>query len=346
MTDQFLPAIIAFMKAKKAGHPWKDKGGKFSTEESDEDGQPHHFTGRFTTKQKPGWKKITYVDAKVTFSYDKESKRWMLGGKPASDEDDQFLKHYVTPPSWERVQINADPKGNTAVIGYDKKGKRQYRMFDHQKKAAAAEKFDRLKDFAKALPGIREAVKRDLASSDEKTRMQAAVVYLIDRTAFRVGGEGDGLAEKKAFGASTLLGSHVKIKGDTVTFDFTAKKGVQVQKSITDAEFAKAMRKLVSGVKAKDRIFPESLANDKKVRVYLKRISKDDFSPKDFRTYHGTAVALKALSGKKIPSNDDELKQLQKEVSKVVAEHLGNTPSVAFSAYIDPAVWKKFTPKG
>ena len=257
---------------------------------------------------------------------------------PSSAEDKQRLKDLKIPPAWKNVRLNPNPNGALQAVGTDVKGRTQYRYSAEHSAEAAAEKFARLQEFNEALPSLREKISEDLSSDDPDTREAASVLYMIDKTGFRIGSDSDTGADKKAFGASTMLAKHVKVNGDKTTFKFTGKKGVQVRKTVEDEQLAQILseRKEQGG-----RLFSTS---DKKVRDYMSSRAKG-FSPKDFRTWHGTAEALKAISKMPKPKDAKAFKASQKKVGKIVSDFLGNTPTVALASYIDPAVFSKWRDK-
>ena len=233
------------------------------------------------------------------------------------------------PPAWQDVWVNKDPQGKIQVTGKDTKGRKVYIRSVKYCEEKSAEKFARLKDFTKAFPTLVDKIKKDM-----KTSPEAQCLYLISQTGFRIGGEGDTKAEKQAYGASTLLGSHVQIKGTELLFDFIGKKGVRIQQAINDPKIVN-----VIGQRSKnERLFD---TNPVQVRDYLHSID-GNFKVKDFRTYMGTTTALKYISMLPKPTNDKELKKAILEVCKAVAAKLGNTPAVAKSAYIAPECWQQW----
>lgn len=236
------------------------------------------------------------------------------------------------PPSWTDVKINPDPKADLQVIGVDRKGVTQYRYSKEHSKKSDAEKFARLKDFDRALPKLRKKISRDIGRSQE-----AQILYLIDKTGFRVGSEKETFAEEKAYGASTLLGQHVIMKGDRMSFKFTAKKGQKVRKTVKD----KILAKIIAKYKREDDT-PLFQADHNQVRNYLKGVIGDDFSTKDLRTWHGTNLALKEIEKHATPQSKRDYQKQRKAVAKVVSKWLGNTPDVALGAYIAPEVFSRW----
>lgn len=268
-----------------------------------------------------------------------ENKQWVSNAGPMSAEDQARMDAMVVPPAWTDVHLNPDPNGALQVRGKDAKGRDQYLYSAAHSEAAAAEKFARLQDFNQVVPGVRAAA---LAQMQDKSlpkgeRDTAAALYLIDQTGFRIGSTADTQAEKQAYGATTLQASHVTINGAQIDFAFTGKKGVEISKTIDNRALASYLRPAVA---RGGSLFETSPSQ---VRALLKSSAgSDDFKVKDYRTWHGTALAIQTISGMPKPTTDRAYKTQRLAVGKVVAAHLGNTPSVALSAYIDPSVFKEW----
>lgn len=238
------------------------------------------------------------------------------------------------PPAWTDVKLNNDPNGSPQVIGKDSKGRTQTLYSAEHSQRAAAEKFARLKEFNEKLPGMRKQMDADFNGSDPKKRECAAVLKLIDKTGFRVGSERDTGGDKEAFGATTLTAAHVKVSGNKISFSFTGKKGVSQNHEVTDSQLASFIG---SKVKSGGQIFDVS---DSQVRSYLKELpGASNFKVKDFRTWNGTYKALGMIKTMPKPTTPKEFQSSQKKVAEYVSKHLGNTPSMALKAYIDPTVF-------
>jgi DNA topoisomerase-1 len=234
--------------------------------------------------------------------------------------------------------VNPDPEGALQAVGRDTKGRTTYRYSAEHTAARAAQKYDRARDFEKVLPALRRQVDKDLHSKDDDVRENAEVLYLIDKTGFRVGGENE-LADVKAFGATTLQSRHVRVDGDKVSFKFVGKKGVEITKTLRDKKLAEIITARKDGSQRKDPLFPTS--NDQRVRDYMKEHAKD-FTPKDFRTRHATAMALDLVNKIPKPTTKAAFKKARNQVGEEVASFLGNTRTMALGSYIDPTVFKKW----
>lgn len=274
----------------------------------------------------------------TALTHDPKKKTWRdAEGKEVSEHDLERLRKLGVPPAWVDVRLNPNEVEALQAVGRDKKGRMQYKYSAEHSEKAAAEKFARLKEFNEALPGIRAAIESDLASPDTQPadREAALVLRLIDRTGFRIGSDDDTGAEQQAYGATTLMAEHVSVTGDRISFKFVGKKGVTIEKVLDDAMLA---REIGARVAVGDRLFNTT---DAAVRDYLHKRG-GDFKVKDFRTWNGTSRALREIEAMPEPTTEKEFKKAQLAVSKVVAEHLGNTPTVARQSYIDPAVWGRW----
>lgn len=256
--------------------------------------------------------------------------------RPASEKIAGRMTALRVPPAWTDVQLSADVNAALQAVGLDSKGRMQYRYSAEHAAKQAAEKFDRLKAFNSKLPEIRKKIVADMKSADPAKKEAASVLRLIDKTGFRHGSMKETGAKIKAFGATTLRAEHAIIVGDKVTFDFVGKKGVNIVKTVEDKELARMLKPRVA---QGGQLFD---VTDAGLRDYLHQIGGKQFKVKDFRTWNGTDKALQKIYRMEMPTTEKQFLESQKEVCKAVSEHLGNTPAVAKSSYIDPAAWRKW----
>jgi DNA topoisomerase-1 len=242
------------------------------------------------------------------------------------------------PPAWTDIWITTNPKSPIQAIGRDSKGRRVYLYTAEHMGRATVAKFSRLKAFGKVYPTLIKKVGQDIKISEE-----ALVLYLISKTGFRIGSNSETLATVKAFGASTLRCSHVKVEGDKLSFDFTGKKGIQVRKVLKDAFLARDIGGRCVG-SADQKLFKTT---DDEIRAYLHSIpGGSGFTVKDFRTYLGTLTAFRKIKTMPVPRNRSEFKRYRKEVGETVARELGNSTKIALNSYVSPevfCVWESST---
>ena len=78
------------------------------------------------------------------------------------------------------------------------------------------------------------------------------------------------------------------------------------------------------------------------VNAYLREITGDDFTAKDFRTWAGTVMAALALQADGLPDGKAAQKRAMNTAIDQVAGALGNTRAVCRKAYVHPLVFDAF----
>ena len=203
-------------------------------------------------------------------------------------------------------------------------------------------------EFARALPGLRRAAADDLGMSElTRPRVLACAVRLLDLGFFRIGTEGYA-EENQTYGLATIHKEHVTLQGDTVTFDYPSKTGKPRVQSVVDPQVAEVVRAL----KRRRGGGPELLAykHDRRwvdvkspdINAYIKEITGEDFSAKDFRTWGATVLAAVALAVSPARDTTTARKRAVTRAVKEVAHSIGNTPAVARASYIDPRVFDRY----
>ena len=245
------------------------------------------------------------------------------------------IRALVIPPAWEEVWICPWPTGHLQAVGFDARGRRQYRYHDRWRARRDAEKFEHMVAFARALPGLRERC-RQLVAGDGLTRERvlACAIRLLDLG---------------FFGLATLCKEHVTLgDGDTLTFDYPAKSGKRRVQTISD----EAVFAVVSALKRRRTGGPELFAWKEKgrwvdvrssdVNDFVKELSGGEFTAKDFRTWAGTVLAAVALA---VADGATSRTGRQRAVSRAyqeVAHYLGNTPAVCRKSYVDSRVVDRY----
>ena len=271
-------------------------------------------------------------------------------GARISDPDVvERIKSLAIPPAWEDVWICSDPSGHIQATGVDAKGRRQYRYHDEWRAARDREKYDRILQFAGRLPQMREQVAKDIALDGmPKDRVLACAVRLLELGFFRVGGEAYA-EENDTYGLATLRKEHVRVRGELLEFDYDAKSGQRRQCQVADPEVRAVITTLRRRRAAPDaellaykdgRDWVDIRSSD--INEYVQRLVGDDFSAKDFRTWVGTVLAAVGLATEEGGESEAARRRAVAAVVKDVSAHLGNTPAVARSAYIDPRVVELF----
>ena len=255
----------------------------------------------------------------------------------------QRFKKLVIPPAYQNVWISLSEDTHLQFTGLDVKGRLQYRYHPEWNAIRNNSKFYRLRSFALALPAIRAQVAKDLNRKDLcYEKVIALVVSLIEQTNIRIGNE----AYSKlygSFGLTTLKDKHVKFAGDSVKFSFKGKKGVYHDISLKSKKLAGLVKKC-QDIPGRE-LFQYYDAEGKHhsigsgdVNQYLKNITGEDFTAKDFRTWAGSVNALCALKETGIFEKESDCKKNASAAIDYVAKQLGNTRTVCKKYYIHPAV--------
>jgi DNA topoisomerase I len=265
-------------------------------------------------------------------------------GKPIRDADElKRINALAIPPAYTDVWICPDPRGHIQATGRDAKGRKQYRYHPRWREVRDETKYSRMIAFAQALPAIRERVEHDLSLPGlPREKVLAAVVRLLETTLIRVGNE-EYAKTNKSFGLTTMRDRHVNIEGSTVRFHFVGKSGKQHQIMLNDRRLAKIVRRCrdIPGYDLFQYLDEQGNRVDVKsddVNAYLREISGQEFTAKDFRTWAGTVLACMALQEFESVDADAQKKKNVVRAIERVAERLGNTPAVCRKSYVHPAV--------
>ncbi|HXM32445.1 MAG TPA: DNA topoisomerase IB [Chthoniobacterales bacterium] len=269
-------------------------------------------------------------------------------GKRIRDETRLLrIRRLAIPPAYKDVWICPSPNGHLQATGRDARGRKQYRYHERWREARDENKYDRMLVFAKALSKIRRRVKKDLARPGlPRNKVLASVVQLLERTFIRVGNE-EYARENKSFGLTTMRSHHVEVKAATLRFRFRGKSGVQHEVDVSDRRLAGIIRKLqeLPGQDIFQYVDEEGAVRDvtsQDVNDYLREITGEDFTAKDFRTWAGTVLAALALHAQEGFENQTQAKKNIKEAIAAVAKILGNTPTICRKCYVHPAVLETY----
>ena len=265
-------------------------------------------------------------------------------GKPIRDEERLLrIKRLAIPPAWTDVWICPSPAGHIQATGRDARRRKQYRYHDRWRELRDENKFDRLAEFARALPKIRRRVAQDIRLPGLlRQKVLATVVRLLERTFIRIGNE-EYARDNKSFGLTTIKNRHVKVKGDHLCFSFRGKSGRQHEVAITDRRIAKIVSKCqdLPGQDLFQYVSDEGEVRNvtsQDVNDYLREITNENFSAKDFRTWAGTVLAAIALNAQSEFETKKQAKANLKTAICAVARLLGNTPAVCRKCYVHPAI--------
>ena len=272
-----------------------------------------------------------------------------LNAETVTKADLKRIDELRIPPAWEEVAINHAATGRVQVVGRDAAGRWQYLYHANHTRKQELKKFRRILKFAEALPKLRSAISRDLKQTGLGRDRVLATMLRILSTCFMRAGSDVYASENGSYGIATLRRQHVKVKGETVSFDFPGKSGVRQQREISDRRVAKVIRALLN--QPGRRVFRYQNGDGQFVDVttrqinqYIKEVMGEKFSAKDFRTWAGTLICACALARCGCDEEDSKTSRKRKMVAaiKETAEALGNTAAVCKGSYISPTVLNEF----
>lgn len=289
----------------------------------------------YVTDETPGFRRrragtgFSYLDA---------------NGKAARDKRTLLrIRQLAIPPAWENVWICADAAGHLQATGRDAKGRKQYRYHADFRAAQDNVKYDRLLDFAAALPAIRARVDTDLGARGlPREKVLATIVHLLDTTLIRIGNAAYA-RDNESYGLSTLRNKHVRVDGNTLRFQFKGKSGKTWQLHVQDRRVAKIVRSCqeLPGQHLFQYLDEEGVqqkVSSTDVNAYLQEITGRDITAKDFRTWAGTVMAALHLFRMDAHRSPTEAKRQAKRALEEVAHRLGNTVTICRKCYVHPLV--------
>lgn len=294
---------------------------------------------RYVTDDHPGYTRKAKGD---NFEYlDSE-------GKPIRDEQRLLrLKRLAVPPAWTDVWICPAPNCHIQATGRDARRRKQYLYHERWREVRDENKYSRMIAFGKALPKIRRRVAQDLKLPGlPRNKVLATVVQLLERTFIRVGNDEYARANK-SFGLTTMKDRHVEVKGSKLRFRFRGKSGKEHEVDVTDRRIAKIVSRL-QDLPGQDLF--QYVDDDDKVRdvssqdvnEYVREITGEDFSAKDFRTLAGTVLTAVALKSQETFETKKQAKSNITTAIKAVAQILGNTPAICRKCYVHPAIFESY----
>ena len=253
------------------------------------------------------------------------------------------IKSLVIPPAWTDVWISPLANGHLQATGRDARGRKQSRYHPKWREIRDETKYERMAHFAEALPLIRQRVDHDLALPGlPKNKVLATIVRLMEETHIRVGNE-EYARENHSYGLTTMQDKHVDVHGSHITFSFQGKSRVHHTIDLRDKRLAKIIQRCeeIPGHELFHFLDHEGNPHTD-VNGYLRDITHQHFTAKDFRTWAGSVLAANLLSEFEPWTTATQAKKNVVEAIKRVAERLGNTPSVCRKCYVHPAVLEHY----
>ncbi|WP_334238434.1 DNA topoisomerase IB [Terriglobus sp. ADX1] len=294
---------------------------------------------RYTSDRQPGYRRMAHGKA---FRYTTPD------GKMLRDKNVLArIRSLVIPPAWIDVWITTYDNGHLQCTGRDARGRKQSRYHPRWREVRDETKYERMALFAEALPVIRKRVANDLEEPGlPREKVLATVVSVMEETHIRVGNE-EYARTNKSYGLTTMRTKHVDVRGAKITFDFQGKSRVHHTINLQDRRLAKIIRKIseLPGYELFQYVDEEGNRHNidsSDVNDYLREITGEHFTAKDFRTWAGSVLCCSLLSELEPATTITQAKKNVVQAIAQVASQLGNTPSVCRKCYVHPAVLERY----
>jgi DNA topoisomerase-1 len=286
--------------------------------------------------------KLVYVDDDLPgITRRKASRGWAYtdahGERITDREEIDRLNAIGMPPAYRDCWFCPSPHGHIQAIGYDDKGRKQYRYHLEFRAAQDAEKYAGCADFGRMLPLLRRQVESDLAARgiDKRTAV-AAVVRLLDLGHVRVGNEAY-RRENGSFGATTLRTRHAAVKGARLRLCYKGKSGKVQELTIEDRRLSTIVRRCqdLPGQQLFQYLDADGerhTVTSSDVNDYIREATGGEFTAKHFRTWAASVIAYRAI----VDAGGEGIGV--KAMLAPVAEALGNTPAISRKSYVHPAL--------
>ncbi len=290
---------------------------------------------RYVTDDIPGW---TRRKGLFGFVYKNEHGRRIWDRSVL-----RRIRSLGIPPAYTSVWICPFPHGHIQATALDAKRRKQYFYHPDWITHRSEGKFHRMREFVASLSRIRRRVDTDLRLRGmPKAKVLAAIVRLLDTAFIRIGNE-EYAKDNHSFGLTTLRNRHVKGTGEHMELAFDGKAGIAHEFPLEDDRLRNIVAKChdIPGQKLFEYIDHDGKpheVNSEDVNAYLKLISKEEITAKDFRTWHGTVIAASYLWDRPTPTTRRDIQRDIKTAVQRAADALGNTVAVCKASYIHPDV--------
>jgi DNA topoisomerase-1 len=256
------------------------------------------------------------------------------------------LKKLIIPPMWTDVRVCKWDDGHIQSIGRDLKGRKQYIYHSEWERRRQQEKFSKMVEFGEALPEMRKRVLRDINSGRwNRRKVLSMMVLILDDTGIRIGNHQ--YAERNGtYGLSTLRRKHLTVDDDVLTFEYKGKSNKMRHVEIEDENLIRLIK--TSSELPGYEIFRYktnssgwSNVDSDDVNEYIRESMGENITSKDFRTWVASRVAVEYYPHAVETKSSAPRKKLSNILLRLVADELGNTPTVCKSYYVHPSIMQK-----
>ncbi|MES2500015.1 MAG: DNA topoisomerase IB [Pseudomonadota bacterium] len=255
----------------------------------------------------------------------------------------QRIQALAIPPAWTNVWICCVKNGHVQATGRDARLRKQYRYHSLWRKTRDEAKYEHMISFGQSLPAIRQAVTKALALPGlPQEKVLATVIYLLQLTMIRIGND-EYAKQNKSYGLTTLRNRHIQIDGSEVQFQFKGKSGVNHSITVSDKKLASLIKKIreLPGQELFQYVDDQGkrhAISSSEVNEYIRNVTGENYTAKDFRTWFGTIETAIQLIKFESFTSETQAKKNVADAIKVVAKKLGNTATICRKCYVHPSV--------
>lgn len=182
-----------------------------------------------------------------------------------------------------------------------------------------------------------------------KEKLVAMVVLILDEYGIRIGNK-QYRNRNETYGLTTLRRKHLTIEENQIVFSFKGKSKQMREVHIDDDELIPFIKKVadlpgheIFRYRDDDGSFHDVDSED--VNAYITENMGENFSSKYFRTWAANRLAIDFYPEALCNQKNGSRKKFSNIVIKMVAEELGNTPTVCRDYYVHPAIFHKVDKK-
>lgn len=211
-----------------------------------------------------------------------------------------------------------------------------------QLKARWDSKRDSIYNLRDNINRLKIQVRKDLNSSDEKSKITALVVRIMMNTSERVGNEDS--AENGRFGISQLKNTHVYLRDNKIFLIYIGKSGVKHSKCFSDKPCFDILKRLKKN--NKDFLFITSdgfRIKPDRINRYLNNFGAKS---KDIRGYNANNMMIKELCKYGKVKEQKERIKIFNLCLKKIAEKIGHGAITLRTHYLLPEIETNFYSMG
>ncbi len=255
------------------------------------------------------------------------------------------LKSLIIPPMWNDVMVCKFDDGHVQAIGRDAKGRKQYIYHSHWEKIKQEEKFQRIESFVEKLPLMREVCQKNINLKEwNKDKVLALLVMVLDEYGIRIGNQYYA-KENDTYGLTTLRRKHLTINKSELVFKYKGKSNQEREVLIDDADLIRNIKKCAELPGYEIFRYQDEGGNfhnidSSDVNDFISEVMGSEYSSKDFRTWTATRLAVEFYPYAVEYKNEFPRKKFSNILIKMVADSLGNTPTVCRDYYVHPTIFR------